>query len=182
MRYSNGAIKAQMITQIEANELSNRIKNRDINEASEVWIQTVHGSVYAGDVPKNISGDYYNIKEQLHFLNGDIEVLSEHMDTNSWFSAPSYSEKMAYFKHYIAPDEAFNAQNLSFVENKLLKELETKQHADEKLGNSDAQRSYIAVNPNKTLSKSKLNIFPNLNTNTACEDDSDEDISDQPSP
>ncbi|HQW57858.1 MAG TPA: hypothetical protein PK583_02760, partial [Gammaproteobacteria bacterium] len=126
MRQSNHGVKAQIITQIEADELLERIKKMNSSKDLTVWIETVNGSLYAGDFPKNypqMPMEYDVIKEQLYFLNGDIEILAENIEQNKWFSPDAYIEKMAYFKTHIAPDEALNAQNLSFVEDRLLKKL-----------------------------------------------------------
>ncbi len=173
IRQSFGEIQAEIITQIEANELSKRIQVMDNNEGSTIWIQTVNESLYAGDFPKNyphnMPAEYKNIIEQLHFLNGDIEVLAENIDNNSWFFPEPYSLKMSYFKMHIAPDEALNAQNLSYVENKLVKKLveplEIKQNAD--------RNSYSNMIANKLLSKFRGNFFPDESTPKSAEDNSD---------
>lgn len=126
MRQSTIGIRAEIITQIEAEELLKRIQKMDQKDDPTVWIETVNGTLYAGDFPKNypeMTKEYNLIREQLHFLNGDIEVLTENFEQNKWFSADSYAAKMDYFKAHIAPDEALNAQNLSFVEDRLLKKL-----------------------------------------------------------
>lgn len=71
-------VKALIITQAEADELAEKIKEKKdyvkitFAEQPKIWIQTINGSLYAGSKPENMPGAYSVVVEQLHFLNGEI--------------------------------------------------------------------------------------------------------------
>ncbi len=86
---SNHTLKFLLITPEEASFFKQKIKDRDKNSTRHIWIESTHNTLFCGKRAPKLSQHYDAYIEQIALFNGDMDVLHQKLDVNSWLRDPA---------------------------------------------------------------------------------------------
>lgn len=88
-----------LITQQEAQELREKLKNSTLPASRRIWIDTPSGIPYAGKQPdaKQKHAEEDRLREQIHFFNADVVYLAANYGSLTWFKENA-EDKLNYLE------------------------------------------------------------------------------------
>lgn len=101
-------LRAMIITQEEAVEFANGIKNDKNNlmgQKKNYWVVSPHDSIFYGtqaELPKQ-HPDFFRLKEQICYFNADLDVLVESAAHFKWMQRDNQA-KLDYLESHILPN------------------------------------------------------------------------------
>lgn len=97
-----GTIKFMVITPEEAAQLRSQLSTRALSDTHHFWIETDHQTPQGGRKPAKLHPDYHKGIEQMAFLSGDLDVLYQQLNKNSWLREDT-PKKLTFLRDTIKP-------------------------------------------------------------------------------
>jgi hypothetical protein len=112
-----------LITQQEADELRNKLKQGNLANDRQIWIETPSGIPYAGKQPakKDLHPKEDRLREQIQFYNADIVYLAANYGSLSWFKEDAEA-KFNYLQNELLILHPNKGASLSLLKEMMLQD------------------------------------------------------------
>ncbi|MBN9288745.1 MAG: hypothetical protein BGO43_08485 [Gammaproteobacteria bacterium 39-13] len=143
-------LNAVIMTKKEAAKIIDSINTSSATSHLRIWMVSPRGTPLGGNPPEKMPEDYSSFMEQIRYINGDCQLLSQQKEPLIWLNEDS-EEKMRYLSQQILPVHAHKASHF--------KHLSTRVDVMNKIFH------YIVEYPTDDFSKINFNkLYPEFNS------------------
>lgn len=118
-----GKIRACIITQEEADEIQSQFRGGKLAKAvnenqGKLLIISPNDTVLLASDPRIEKPEYERLREQIRFMNGDVNVIDRNVGKPGWLSEQT-NEKMEYLRTVILPHYPEKSKNIKLLQESL---------------------------------------------------------------